>query len=46
MESRLLKQRGRTNFVGTRFLDLDAQLAVFAVTTMRELPLDRPLGDG
>ena len=46
MESRLLKKRGRTNFVETRFLDLDAQLAVFAVTTMREVPLDQPLGGG
>jgi acyl-coenzyme A thioesterase PaaI-like protein len=34
MESRLVKSRGRTN-----------NLAVFAVTTMREVKLDRPLGD-
>jgi acyl-coenzyme A thioesterase PaaI-like protein len=46
IESRLIKKRGRTNFVETRFLDLDGELAVFAVTTMREVPLDRSLGDG
>ena len=45
MESRLVKRRGRTNFVETRFLDADDSLAVFAVTTMREVKLDRPLGD-
>jgi acyl-coenzyme A thioesterase PaaI-like protein len=45
MESRLVKSRGRTNFVETRFLDSDDNLAVFAVTTMREVKLDRPLGD-
>jgi acyl-coenzyme A thioesterase PaaI-like protein len=46
IESRLIKKRGRTNFVETRFLDTEGQLAVFAVTTMREVPLDRRLGDG
>ncbi len=45
MESRLIKKRGRTNFVETRFLDAEERLAVFAVTTMREIPLDRVLGD-
>jgi len=45
MESRLVKKRGRTNFVETRFLDGRGQLAVFAVTTMREVKLDRDLGD-
>jgi acyl-coenzyme A thioesterase PaaI-like protein len=45
MESRLVKKRGRTNFVETRFLDHEKQLAVFAITTMREVPLDKPLGD-
>ena len=45
IESRLLKKRGRTNFVETRFLDSEDTLAVFAVTTMREVKLDRPLGD-
>ncbi len=45
IESRLVKKRGRTNFVETHFLDEDGELAVFAVTTMREVKLDRPLGD-
>jgi acyl-coenzyme A thioesterase PaaI-like protein len=45
IESRLLKKRGRTNFVETRFLDSEDALSVFAVTTMREVKLDRPLGD-
>ncbi len=45
IESRLVKKRGRTNFVETRFLT-EGELAVFAVTTMREVPVDRPLGDG
>jgi acyl-coenzyme A thioesterase PaaI-like protein len=44
MESRLEKKRGRTNFVTTRFLQ-DDELAVYAVTTMREVALDRHLGD-
>lgn len=45
MQSQLVKRRGRTNFVETRFLDLEGQLGVFAVTTLREVPFDRPLGD-
>lgn len=45
IESRLVRKRGRTNFVETRFLDDAGELAVFAVTTMREVSLDRPLGD-
>lgn len=45
IESRLLKRRGRTNFVETRFFDPEDTLAVFALTTMREITLDRPLGD-
>lgn len=45
MESSLVKKRGRTNFVETRFLDGEGRLAVFAVTTMREVKLDRNLGD-
>ncbi len=40
-----MKKRGRTNFVETRFLDTEGQLAVFALTTMREVALDRELGD-
>lgn len=46
IESRLIKKRGRTNFIETRFLDMEGQLAVFAVTTMREVSMDRQLGDG
>jgi len=45
IESRLLKSRGRTRMVETRFFDPEDTLAVFALTTMREVPLDRPLGD-
>jgi len=45
IESRLVKRRGRTNFVETRFFDPEDSLAVFALTTMREIALDRPLGD-
>jgi acyl-coenzyme A thioesterase PaaI-like protein len=46
IESRLLKKRGRTNVIDTRFFDPGDTLAVFALTTIRELALDRPLGDG
>src|SRR5262249_9158833 len=45
IESRLVKRRGRTNFVETRFFDPANTLAVFALTTLREVQLDRPLGD-
>jgi acyl-coenzyme A thioesterase PaaI-like protein len=45
IESRLVKKRGRTNFVETRFFDPPETLAVFALTTLREVQLDRPLGD-
>jgi acyl-coenzyme A thioesterase PaaI-like protein len=46
IESSLVKRRGRTVFVETRFLDeASEELLVFAVTTMREVPLDRELGD-
>lgn len=44
IESELEKRRGRTNFVLTRFFQ-DDQLAVLAATTIREVKLDRPLGD-
>jgi acyl-coenzyme A thioesterase PaaI-like protein len=44
IESHLVKSRGRTHFVETRFLQ-DETLAVFAVTTLRAIPMDRPLGD-
>ena len=41
----LVKTRGRTHVVETRFLETGDELAVFALTTLREVPLDRPLGD-
>lgn len=44
IESTRERQRGRTHFVATRFFQ-DAELAVFALTTMREVRVDRPLGD-
>ena len=44
IDSRREKQRGRTHFVLTRFLQDDV-LAVLAATTLREVALDRPLGD-
>jgi acyl-coenzyme A thioesterase PaaI-like protein len=44
IESKREKQRGRTHFVGTRFFQ-DDELAVFALTTMREVDLSRALGD-
>src|SRR5262249_28768431 len=45
IESTLLKSRGRLTFVEPRFLDGAGTLAVFAVTTMREVPVTRDLGD-
>ena len=45
IDSRLVKRRGRTNFVETRFFDPADTLAVFALTTLREVQLDRRLGD-
>jgi acyl-coenzyme A thioesterase PaaI-like protein len=44
IESRLEKARGRTNFVTTRFVQA-GEMAVYAVTTMREVAPNRPLGD-
>jgi acyl-coenzyme A thioesterase PaaI-like protein len=44
IESELEKRRGRTCFVITRFYQ-DDELAAHALTTMREVALDRPLGD-
>ncbi|MGO9198617.1 MAG: PaaI family thioesterase [Acidimicrobiales bacterium] len=44
IESTLERRRGRTAFVATRFFQ-DGELAVHALTTMREMPRDRPLGD-
>ena len=45
IDSRREKQRGRTHYILTRFLQ-DDDLAVLAATTMREVGPDRPLGDG
>jgi len=45
IESRLVTKRGRTNFVETRFFDPEETLAVFALTTLRELRLGDSLGD-
>jgi len=44
IESQIEKQRGRTRFVATRFIQ-DSELAVFALTTMREVSVESPLGD-
>jgi len=44
IESTRERQRGRTHFVATRFFQ-DSELAVFALTTMREVAVDRSLGD-
>jgi acyl-coenzyme A thioesterase PaaI-like protein len=44
IESSLEKRRGRTLFVVTRFFQND-ELAVMATTTMREVSLDRVIGD-
>jgi acyl-coenzyme A thioesterase PaaI-like protein len=44
IESQREKRRGRTHVVLTRFLQ-DDELAVLAITTMREVAVDRPLGD-
>jgi acyl-coenzyme A thioesterase PaaI-like protein len=44
IESTEERRRGRTHFVATRFFQ-DTELAVFALTTMREVATDRPLGD-
>jgi acyl-coenzyme A thioesterase PaaI-like protein len=45
IESHVVKERGRTLFVETRFLDERGELLVFAVTTMRRVALSRTLGD-
>lgn len=44
IDSELEKRRGRTCFVLTRFFQGE-ELAAHAQTTLREMPLDRPLGD-
>lgn len=38
LESRVLKERGRTFAVETRFSDREGHLAAFALTTLRKLP--------
>jgi acyl-coenzyme A thioesterase PaaI-like protein len=45
IESRLVKRRKRTILVETRFYDPEDTLAVFALTTMREIDVARRLGD-
>lgn len=45
IDSHLEKRRGRTCFVVTKFFQGD-ELAAHALTTMREVALDRALGDG
>jgi acyl-coenzyme A thioesterase PaaI-like protein len=44
IESEVEKRRGRTSFVVTRFFQ-DEELAAYAVTTMRQVATNRPLGD-
>ncbi|HLK12190.1 MAG TPA: PaaI family thioesterase [Candidatus Binatia bacterium] len=46
IESTLVTERGRLRFVETRFLDPGGALLAFALTTLREVPLERALGDG
>lgn len=45
LDSRRERQRGRTHFVLTRFLQ-DGELAVLATTTLREVPPERPRQQG
>jgi len=45
MEGRVVKRRGRTVFVETRFFDPEDTLAVFAITTIREIKLGRALDE-
>jgi acyl-coenzyme A thioesterase PaaI-like protein len=45
IQSTLVNQRGRMCFVETRFLSLDDKLLVFALTTMRRIPMTGALGD-
>ena len=42
---RAIRERGRTCFVETRFLDLEGKLLVFALTTLGKVPVDRLIGD-
>ena len=45
IKSTLMNERSRTCFVETRFLDADGTLLVFALTTLRKVPLEQLLGD-
>ena len=45
MESTLVNERGRMCFIETRFLDADGKLLVFALTTLRKIPMKGALGD-
>ncbi len=45
IESELIRERGRTCFVETRFLDLEGKLLVFALTTLRKVPTESLIGD-
>ncbi len=46
LESQIVRERGRTVMVETRFLDpADDNLLVFALTTMRRVPMTGKLGD-
>ncbi len=45
MESTLIKGRKRMCFIETRFLDLDSNILVFALTTIRKMPRASAQGD-
>ncbi len=45
IESTLVNERGRMCFIETRFLDADGKLLVFALTTLRKIPMKGALGD-
>ncbi len=45
IESRVVNERRRTCFVETTFLDGEKTLLVFALTTLRKVPLEKLLGD-
>ena len=42
VESQLVTSRGRTHFVETRFLGEGGELLVFALTTLKDIPLETP----
>ena len=45
IESQVVRERRRMAFVETRFFDEQGTLLVFAVTTMRKIPVSGKLGD-